>query len=160
MLFKIFRLYFDFLERLSKAIDPDYRRPKFLDLLVNAAGIERQNVTIDERIRKIDSARENLQDAISAIDELRVQADTNKRDLTDALKRIEDAEYQKQVIGEELNALKQVAETDTAAFRRIVGLPTKADVWRERLLGFGSGVLASTIASIIFFAAIKIFHVS
>lgn len=157
-LFQGFRIYFQILEFIARLIKTDYKLPKYLDVVIAVSASS--SATVDDRIKKIDAARENLQDAIAAIDELRSQADANKQDLIDAIRRIEDAEHQKQELSKELAALKQVAEADISAFRRIIGLPTKADIWRERLLGFGSGVLASIIASIIFVLAAKLFQIS
>lgn len=157
VLFRAFRAYFELMERLFKVRNPEYKRPKIVDVVVRSVLQEENSLSIDERIKKIDAARENLQDAIYAVESLREEANSNRLDLEDALRRIADAEREKHEVGKQLEALKQVAEADTAAFRRVVGLPTKADVWRERLLGFASGIVASIIASVIFVALQSLF---
>ena len=140
---------------------PEYKRPRYIDKVIRSVSFrETDGTSIDERIKKIDTAKDNLQDAIRAVDELRNQANANKQELEDALRRIEIVEAQKYELSSQLTVLKQLAEADTDAFRRIVGIPTKADVWRERLLGFASGVLASILASVIFLLVIKTFKIS
>ncbi|SFD82511.1 hypothetical protein [Methylobacterium sp. 13MFTsu3.1M2] len=148
-LFHAFRTYFELLEAAARLLVPGYRRPPIIERIISGEA----EGSVDDRIRKIDAARDNLSDAIAAIDELRSQADDNKRDLQDALDRIAEAERRRESLAVELAALRQIAQADTQAFRRVVGLPTQADVWRERLLGFGSGILASVIASVIYAAA-------
>lgn len=145
-LFVAFRGYFEFIEAVLRLSIPNYRRPTAFDKFVSGE----TNISIDERIKKIDSARENLTEAIAAIDELRSQANSNKKDLQDALQRISEAEKQRQSLTEEIATVRQLAQADTQSFRRIIGLPTRADAWRERLIGFASGIIASIIASIIY----------
>lgn len=149
ILFSLFRTYFVVIEELLRLAVPGYKRSLVFKQIMDL-GDSGNAVDVDARIKKIDAARDNLQDAIQAIDELRDQADLNKKELRDALSRIDEVEKQKSELNNELQTLQKIAEADTNAFRRIVGLPTKGDVWRERLLGFGSGVVASVVASIIF----------
>lgn len=146
LLFWAFRRYFETFEKLILALSPDYRRPN----LINKFILDEPDRNIDERIRKIDIARDNLKDALGAIDEIRSQADRNKNELEQALLRLQVVHEQKAKIDEELFTLKQIAEADTSAFRKVVGLPSKGDLWRERLVGFASGVLASVVASFAF----------
>ena len=153
VLFKIFETYFGAAEKIFGVLFPDYKKHPIISQLLQ----ETSNPPLDERIKKIDAARENLKDAIAAIDSLRVQADANKRDLADALNRIAEAEQQKEKLSGELEVLRQVAEVDTALFRKVVGLPSKGDIWRERLFGFGLGILASIIASVIFILLQKLY---
>lgn len=142
LFYTLFRPYFRLVEKLVEAIFPGVRirLPPPVDVEEN----------IDERIRKIDAARENLSDAISAVDELRREADENKIELERALVQIDVLRTQKESINAELDTLKQVANADTDAFRKLVGIPSRSAVWRERGLGFVSGVIASVIASFIF----------
>lgn len=140
--FKGFRGYFNFLEKSLRIVDPNFNLPSILK--------EGEGQSLDDRIAKIDSARENLQDAIYAIDELRRQAQGNKAELQDALWQLAAMEQKKSAANAELEALKKIAGADTEAFRRVVGIPTSKDIWRERAVGFGSGIIASIIASLIY----------
>jgi hypothetical protein len=49
-----------------------------------------------------------------------------------------------------LNALKSVIQSDVQAFRQLAGIPSKDDIWRERLWGFIFGIISSLVASGIF----------
>lgn len=48
--------------------------------------------SIDQRIEKIDAARANLADALSAIDELKQAANSNKADLEEAISQLNQAQ--------------------------------------------------------------------
>lgn len=155
VLFYLFRAYFRAVEITTRAINPNSRSVEILSAFIAKMGDD-PSVTIDDRIKKIDAARDNLEDAIRAIDDLRIQADNNKRDLAHAMMLIQEAEDQKEVLGKQLETLKHVASADTEAFRQIVGL-SKRDVWIERFYGFGSGIVASVIASVIYVLLAKLF---
>lgn len=148
ILFGLFRAYFLIIENVVKFLFPSYRRHRLLDKIVSGE-FELERVGIDDRIRKIDLARENLSDAIRAVDDLRTEADANKKELGEAIARFELLQNQKAELDSQLESLRAIAQVDTNSFRQIVGLPTKTDIWRERLLGFGSGILASIVASVI-----------
>ena len=62
------------LDSLIKYLIHDKMETDSIDVLMNDR--ESGRSSIDEIIRKIDAARENLNDAILASDELRTQADT------------------------------------------------------------------------------------
>jgi uncharacterized protein YhaN len=105
---------------------------------------------IDERIAKIDVARENLTDALAAMDQLREYAQENKRDLEYLNEKIQKAEASKANVSDELSALKQMSAFDSVTVRRVLGLPTRTSVWIDRCVAFVLGILASTIASFVY----------
>lgn len=61
---------------------------------VNLLGIEisldNQTGTIDERIKKIEDAKQNLIDGLAAIEELEKEAENNKKEVSSALLQLED----------------------------------------------------------------------
>jgi hypothetical protein len=136
-LFKIFRVYFELIEQLIQIAYPRFRIKK---IVFGEEGV-------DERIKRIDDAKSNLVEAIEAVDELKREAELNKSDLAEALKTLSELDEKKSALSSELQTLKQIAQSDTDAFRRIVGLPTKSDIWRERIIGFVSGIVASIVTS-------------
>ena len=136
ILFLAFREYFKLIERLIQRVHPKFNFEKLI-----------LGDNIDERISKIDDARRNLVEAIAAIDDLRHQADANKSDLTEALSKLRQMEAERSVVHTELQTLKQIAQADTESFRKIIGVQSRADVWRERIIGFISGVVASVLAT-------------
>lgn len=167
--FFLFRAYFEVIELFIKRLVPSYNRSKYFGELIKSPYAKYLNdalelgpptANIDERIKKIDDAKENLLDAIKAINELRSEADQNKLNLNQALDNLRIAEAEKQELSKKVETLKQVANADTEAFRQIVGIPSKKDIWKERFLGFGSGVIASLIASFLYLAVAKIFQIS
>jgi hypothetical protein len=102
---------------------------------------------IDERIAQIDIAKQSLEAALSAIDELKTTARHNREDLNEALNRLRHVGEAKTAAERELSSIKQIAQADIEVFRKLAGVPSRADVARERLLGFIFGVAASLIAS-------------
>lgn len=103
--------------------------------------------SIDERIAKIDAARANMAEALSAIDELKEAANTNKADLEAALEQLGQTRAAKSAAERELNVVRKIANSDVEVFRRLAGVPSRSQVAKERALGFVFGVIASLLAS-------------
>lgn len=105
--------------------------------------------TIDARIAKIDEAKERLIEGLSAIEELKSAATTNKKELHETLRRLSDIHDSKLLAERELTAIRAVASVDLSAFQKIAGVPSKRTIRLERTIGFVLGVLASLVASVI-----------
>lgn len=111
--------------------------------------------SIDERLEKIEVARQNLAEALIAIDELRDASEANKRDLERLTSSISKAESDKADLHAQLGALKQIAAIDSDAVRDALRLPTEVDKWKERIWGFIFGLAAGLIGSMLWEMAIK-----
>ena len=111
--------------------------------------------SIDERIAQIDHAKVNLTAALSAIDELKTTAEKNKMELQDALERIQDVRQHKAAAEKELENVKQIAQADVEVFRKLAGVPSRRDIARERFIGFVLGVIASLLATFIWWLFTK-----
>ncbi len=112
-----------------------------------AGGLIKPEESVDERIAKIDAARDYLIEGLKAVEELRSSADVSKRESELALRRLEQLIADKATMEEELTALRTVMNADVSAFRKVAGVPSQKDINRERLLGFVSGVVASLAAA-------------
>jgi ABC-type transporter Mla subunit MlaD len=108
---------------------------------------EQAEESIDQRIAQLDSARSNLAKGISAIDELKGEAEKNKAAAAEMAETISGLQADRDRLANELEAIRSVMDTDVKAFREVAGVPTSRDVKRERVVGFVSGVLASAVAS-------------
>lgn len=93
--------------------------------------------------------------SLQAIDELRHEADCNKEDLTRVVAELSAVRVDKAAVERELFAVKKAVDVDVEVFRSIARIPDEAQVRRERLIGFTTGVLASVIASTIWWAGAK-----
>lgn len=111
--------------------------------------------SIDERLEKIETARQNLAEALTAMDEMRDVAESNKRDLERLTNSISKAESDKADLNAQLDALKQIAAIDSDAVREALRLPTEVDKWKERIWGFIFGLIAGLIATVVWEMAIK-----
>lgn len=98
---------------------------------------------IDLRIVKIDEARANLQEALSALADLSQEAERNKNELSSALARLHEARAAHASETEQLNQIKTIAQSDIDAFRRMAGIAPA----RERIIGFLAGIFASLVAA-------------
>lgn len=112
---------------------------------------------VDERIAKIELARQSLTEALSAMDELKERAEENKHDLEFLTRQIERAELDKANLSGELQTMKQMAALDSETVRKVLRMPTRVSIWTERVISFLLGVIASTIASLIYEYVIKRF---
>jgi hypothetical protein len=111
--------------------------------------------SIDDRIAKIDAARSNLAEALSAIDELKSAANANKADLEAALEQLGQTQAAKTAAERELGAVRKIADADIEVFQRLAGVPTRSQVAKERALGFLFGVIASLLASGVWWSIAK-----
>ncbi len=105
-----------------------------------------QTSSAAERIRKLDEAKDSLVEGLEAIEELKREAKVSQVEVEKALGQITALEENKASLEQELKHVKTLIKADVNTFRKVAGL-SDADVQKERILGFVSGVLASIIAS-------------
>src|SRR5216683_610198 len=149
----LFSLYTDFIARVLRRIR--------LDLGIGGISISynaQAEPTLDERIKKIDRARENLLDGLAAIDELRKSAEENKKEVQQAMQSLARLESDKQKLEATLKSIREVARSDVQAFREMAGIPSLATIRRERVIGFFSGAAASIVASGVVYAIAHLVH--
>lgn len=144
------QLILKFIELVSVQVDTKKKR-----LVLSLT--EETNHSTTERIKKLDEAKESLVDGLKAIEELKEEADLSKREANKALKQISDLENNKASLEEELKHVKNLIKADVSTFRKVAGL-SDADIQKERILGFISGVLASIIASGIIGGTVWVFN--
>jgi hypothetical protein len=125
-------------------------------LLPFSISIEPATKSVDERVARLDEARNALMEGLQAIDELRDEADRNKQDLATALAELSTVQVSKATAERELYAVKEAVNVDIEVFRSLARIPNEAQIKRERLMGFITGVLASIIASAIWWAGSKL----
>ncbi|WP_070360943.1 hypothetical protein [Duganella sp. HH105] len=125
-------------------------------LLPFSISIDPVTKNIDQRVARLDEARNALMESLQAIDELRREADGNKLDLARVIAELSAVKVDKAEAERELFAVKKAVDVDVEVFRSIARIPDDAQVKRERLIGFVTGVLASVIASAIWWAGAKI----
>ncbi len=144
---RVFRIYFGSLERLLVTS---------LDLLglKISMGAELDRKPLDDRLAKIEDARVNLQEALSALGELTQEAERNKIELARALSELETARNAQIVEELKLNNIKQIAQSDVTVFQKMAGINPKL----ERIVGFIGGIIASLIAALIWHFATKIMN--
>ena len=129
-----FRAYFNALQVVVRTALPG------LDAVARARVFG--NESLPGRLDAIDQAQASLALATSQVAELRRQAEQHQAELKLALAEIKEIQTAKPDLHEETAGLEKVAAFDTGAFRELVGTPSALDVWYERMLGFGSGIVA------------------
>ncbi|MEK9970267.1 MAG: hypothetical protein VW600_14100 [Ferrovibrio sp.] len=138
---KVIEAYIQAFEPLIRLVLRVIGREDLLPQIIRAEGI-------DERIRKLDMARENLVSGLHAIDELKAMAEVNKRDLSEVLARLEMLRQEKDLTERQLEEIKKIAGSDVETFQRIAGVPSSKDKWVERSIGFTAGFVASVLATL------------
>jgi hypothetical protein len=111
--------------------------------------------TIDQRIEKIDLARKNLSEALEAMEELKQAAEQNKAELATAIERLDIAHKERAAAERELEAVRGIAQSDIEVFQKLAGVPSKLEVAKERFVGFILGILASVLASVVWWLLTK-----
>lgn len=106
--------------------------------------------SVDERLAKLDVARESLSEALLALDDLDRQAENQKAEITALLDAAETANENRQIATSDLETVRALASADGEALRRVLGMPTAMQRWIGRALSFFAGVAASLLASYLF----------
>ncbi|WP_105421846.1 hypothetical protein [Neorhizobium sp. T25_27] len=115
-------------------------------------------VTVDQRIQKIDLARDNLAEALSAMDELKSSAEENRAELQRLQVALEKATAEKQDLSAYNQDLRKLAELEAESVRRALGMPTPREVLRSKVISFFAGVLVTILLSLLYdFAAKPLF---
>lgn len=157
-------LYFDLSSKLIEILWREFVEPPLLKRLnarAQARLLESDPAlsTLDKRIQQIERARGSLQDATEAVRELQEIAKSNKAEVEAVLANLAQVKTEKQAAEQELAALRKLAEVDVEAFRKVAGVPTQLQMakerFRERAYGFLLGVLASVVASAIWWLLAK-----
>jgi hypothetical protein len=147
----IFSIYTEFIAKLLRRI---HIKTDGVNFVISLG--EEQEATIDERIQKIDKARENLVEGLAAIDELRKSAEENKKELQNAVSQLAQLEDDKQKLEAKLESMREIAHADVRTFRELAGIPSPAAIKRERFVGFLSGILASLAASGLIYVGVQV----
>ncbi|MDX8523059.1 hypothetical protein RFM68_00950 [Mesorhizobium sp. MSK_1335] len=112
--------------------------------------LDDSEASVDERLLKIDQARQNLTEALSAIEELGSQAGRQKAELEILTAAIAQAANEKAAATNELTTIRTLSNLDTQAVQRAFAIPTRSQRWFERGFSFCLGIVASLIASFVF----------
>ncbi len=105
--------------------------------------------SIDDRIKRIDEAREHLISGLSGIDELKQEAKVNKQEIEELRARLKYLTSEKESAGLELKEIRKVTASDINAFQKLAGVPSRIQIAKERFVGFILGLVASLLATII-----------
>ena len=108
-----------------------------------AVGIEVER-PIDARIARLDEARSALADSLSAIDDLRADADKARAEHDLVVAALQKTLATKDDTEKKLASIQRIITEDVTAFQTVAGV---SDIRKERMIGFASGIMASIIAS-------------
>ncbi|KQQ38330.1 hypothetical protein ASG19_04560 [Rhizobium sp. Leaf306] len=95
---------------------------------------------VDERISKIDAARENLQEALAAIDDLKENAEESQKELKRLQISLEQNEVRKGDLLTDIEELKRLGTISQNTIRRAFGIPKKWQVYLGYLVSFLVGI--------------------
>jgi hypothetical protein len=101
---------------------------------------------MDERLARIEVARSSLADALSAIDDLKFEAEANREALETVNAKIADARDEHRFADKELRDVQALAAIDAQNVRKTLRM-TSRNIWADRLLSFLIGVAASVVAT-------------
>lgn len=103
--------------------------------------------SIDDRLSKLNDAKAALESGLQAIGELKVDATRHKSEVRSALEKLAQLTRETKVLEGQKEEIAEVLDSNISAFRMAVGIPSKAEQNKDKILGFISGVLASLVAA-------------
>lgn len=107
------------------------------------------NQTVDQRLAKIDKARVNLSEALTAIQEIETESIKSSAKLEKLSKKIEEAKEHKSQIETKNTDLANIAKVSEDGIRKTFGIVSPGMIWAQRVFGFGFGVIASILGALI-----------
>ena len=149
----LFDIYFELIEKILRRV-----KISKVNILGLEISLDEDKGSIDERIKKIEAAKQNLLDGLSAIKELEKEAEKNKYELENALIKLSKIKTDKINLEADLNNIKQVISSDVSTFQKLAGVPTEKEKRKERIIGFFSGIIASIISAGIIWVVTKVIH--
>ena len=149
----LFDIYFELIEKILRRV-----KISKVNILGLEISLDEDKGSIDERIKKIEAAKQNLLDGLSAIYELENEAEKNKYELENALIKLSKIKSDKINLDAELNNIKHVISSDVSTFQKLAGVPTEKEKRKERIIGFFSGIIASIISAGIIWVVTKVIH--
>jgi|GEM_PF-6343194 len=127
--------------------------PQLKKLLIQLGALPTND--IDARLGKIYTARENLIEALEAIDELQLQADFQKAEFERLRQAVEAASSQKVDIETSTEELSQLEGMRVDTIRKAFNLPTRKQIWIGYLISFVVGITTAFLASLGYEFAVK-----
>lgn len=113
-----------------------------LNVIVGEESVEKRH--IDDRLARLDVAKEALSESLAAIEELQLEAAETKRAYEASVHELKTILVSRADAEAKLVAIRQMMAQDVDAFRELAGVP---DIRRERWIAFWGGVLASTVSA-------------
>ena len=128
---KIITLYISLIERAIEFLEGKKRKQKAL------------NTPLGETLKKVEKAQEHLTEAIESIDVIREQVVAERQELDSLLAEVQRKREQYKETTNDLEATQDLLKQDQEKLRVALGINSP----REKIIGFVSGVVASTVAT-------------
>jgi hypothetical protein len=106
----------------------------------------------DDKIKKLEIAKANLLEGLSAIEELQKDAEVSKKHLDKTLKEIDGLKADKNRLTSEVVEIQKLKDSDVLVFRELAGVPTPKQKRTDRWVGFITGIITSIVAAPIIWA--------
>ncbi|WP_318764546.1 hypothetical protein [Agrobacterium fabrum] len=111
--------------------------------------VKKETGSIDARIAKIELARTNLLEALSAIDEIKTTAEEHKRELASIRASVTAMGKERDQLSADKDLLVQMTATGKDRLRQMLGVPTRL---QSILVWFGTFIFGAVASWIVTFA--------
>jgi len=131
MMVDVIKLYINLIERVFELLEKKKSRRRI------------SRSTFNETINKVETAQNNLADAVEAIEIIKEEVISEKAKLDDLLKDVQRKRNEHERTSSELKTAQELLEKDQEKLKVALGINTT----RDRILGFVGGVVASIVAT-------------
>ncbi|MDR7145168.1 hypothetical protein [Rhizobium sp. BE258] len=87
--------------------------------------LSREKGDVDKRLAKIEAARENLLEALSAIDDIKIAAQEHKKELAEIQTSVKEIGKERDKLTADKNLLVQMTAAEKDRLREMLGVPTR-----------------------------------
>jgi len=105
---------------------------------------------VDERLAKLELAKQNMKEALEAIDALEQLAAKNKNEIAELNEMLKRAHTDKVAVSNQIETLKSLASLDSDTVKKALGLPSRTGVVVGWVFSFFLGIATSFSASFLY----------
>jgi VIT1/CCC1 family predicted Fe2+/Mn2+ transporter len=117
--------------------------------------VKKESGNVDKRIAKIEAARENLLEALTAIDEIKAAAQEHKNELTSIQRSVVEIGKERDKLTADKNLLLQMTSAERDRLREMLGVPTRLQATLTWVGTFFFGAITSWMLTYAYDSRIK-----
>ncbi len=144
----IIEIYVKLFEKIFRGL-----RVKFRGVRIGPLEFEfkkNSDTSYGKTLEKIETTKTHLNEAISAIDNIKTEIFQKKQELDRLIESLTFSKNQKETVDKEYEVSKRLRDEEAEKLRKVIGLYELKESKTGKVAGFVAGIVASLVAAIIY----------